>query len=251
MRVQLLLAGVAAAAAAAGAASAQPAYNWTGFYVGVNVGGGWGGSKWSDLVVPSDSGQDIAGIMARSHPDGVLGGGQFGYDVQTGDFVFGAEAKLDGGSLHGGQPCIGNYGDFAANCTTHTDFLGDFTARAGWAFGPALVYAKGGFAVGDFHFRPELEHNVHPPNIDDRVAPGYQSTNNIRVGPVVGAGVEYMMAHHWSVGVEYEFQDFGTDRITFNPLPATGAEVAYASPPFSVTAANWTHVVVAKLNFRF
>src|SRR3990172_5088830 len=61
-----------------------PAYNWTGFYIGVNGGGGWGRSDWSN-----------AGGTADSNLSGGLVGGTIGYNYQAGQAVFGLEGDLD------------------------------------------------------------------------------------------------------------------------------------------------------------
>jgi outer membrane immunogenic protein len=250
MKLQLLLASVAVAAAAAGTASAAPVYNWTGFYIGANVGGGWGDSRWSDVRVISDSGENIPGEIAHNTPDGVIGGGQVGYNRQFENWVFGAEGKISAGSLSGGTGCIGNYEDYTANCRTHLDVAADFTARLGWAFGPVLFYGKGGFAVGNIHFTPEMEH-ARFGGFEDRVPPGYGTTTDLRVGLAAGAGVEFAVARHWSLGVEYEYQDYGSNRVNFNPLnPKPGDEIDL-SPPFSATTSFYTHLVEAKINYRF
>src|SRR5262249_17742057 len=57
------------------------AYNWTGFYLGINGGGGWGHSNW-----------DSAGNFSLT---GGLIGGTVGYNWQQGPLVLGVEGDID------------------------------------------------------------------------------------------------------------------------------------------------------------
>src|SRR4051794_26134928 len=59
----------------------MPVYNWTGFYVGINGGGGWGSSRWD-----STDRFDLSGGMV---------GGTVGYNWQNGQWVFGLEGDMD------------------------------------------------------------------------------------------------------------------------------------------------------------
>ena len=76
-------------------------YDWTGFYVGGHIGYGWADKSWQDLV----------GFGTVSHKaDGFLGGGQVGFNYQTGMFVFGVEGDFSWADIKGGSnigPVIG------------------------------------------------------------------------------------------------------------------------------------------------
>ena len=78
-----------------------PAYGWTGFYAGVNVGGGWSkGTKASDLTfdqgTPLDNG---AAFQSTGNQKGWAAGGQFGYNHQFGMLVVGFEADLQAAGI--------------------------------------------------------------------------------------------------------------------------------------------------------
>ena len=66
-------------------------YNWTGFYVGINGGGGWGNSEWSSLVGSTGS-FDVSGGLV---------GGTIGYNWQLGQWVFGLEGDIDWSDIRG------------------------------------------------------------------------------------------------------------------------------------------------------
>src|SRR5579863_4272855 len=92
--------GAAVPAAAADLPTAKPApmftpvpvYNWSGFYVGVNAGVGWG-SGGNLSVSPALGGVSTLGFGGRA---GFAGGGQLGYNIQAGAFVYGVETDIDG-----------------------------------------------------------------------------------------------------------------------------------------------------------
>jgi outer membrane immunogenic protein len=65
-------------------------YSWTGWYAGVNVGGGWGESKntfTADFPPPTPAGSDTTQVS------GVIGGGQLGYNWQSGTWVLGVDSR--------------------------------------------------------------------------------------------------------------------------------------------------------------
>jgi outer membrane immunogenic protein len=78
---------------------AQPV--WTGFYAGLNVGDAFGSSR---------NAFNIAGFglpTFNTSPAGVVGGGEVGYNWQTGPWVLGLEANFEGSGLSGSRtaPC--------------------------------------------------------------------------------------------------------------------------------------------------
>ena len=173
----LALAAIAPAAAAdlaaqpytkAPAMAPSPIYNWTGFYIGGHVGGAF-----------SVNGDEDARF---------IGGGQVGYDYQfSPNWVFGIEANYSFMDTGSNGNFFGNGSPFANRG------LGSVTGRVGYAIGPALLYAKGGYAWAD-----------------TRVSNGLDvSGDGGRDGYTVGAGVEYMFTQSWSAKVEYQYYDFG------------------------------------------
>jgi outer membrane immunogenic protein len=97
--ISLVLATVASAADLpppiyAKAPISAATWSWTGFYIGANVGGGFG--RDTDTVTAALPGIGTATGKARSNTSGVIGGGQIGYNWQIGKIVLGLEADIDG-----------------------------------------------------------------------------------------------------------------------------------------------------------
>src|SRR5579871_6976027 len=115
----------------------QAAYDWSGFYIGLNGGGGSSHKCWDFVNGVTEGCHDATGGTV---------GGQVGYRWQTGPIVFGVEAQ-------------GNWADFAGDNVslavaadrnrTKIDAFGLFTGQVGYAWNNALLYVKGGAAVTD------------------------------------------------------------------------------------------------------
>jgi outer membrane immunogenic protein len=183
-----------------------PIYNWTGFYIGGHIGGAF---------VGDDS---IAAGVTRSNDGTFLGGVQGGYDYQFApNWVLGVEAQyswLDSGT----SPVV--VGGFSFS--DKQKGLGSVTGRLGYTWGPALVYAKGGYAFADY--------NTTVIDLNTGLGAGVTSKSD---GYTVGGGLEYLFTQNWSGKVEYQYYDFGN--VDFGT--------------FSVK--NDEHVVKAGLNYRF
>ena len=162
MKRFLLLSGVSYAFAAAllGSANAAdmsmpfkaPSYtappsNWSGFYIGINGGAGWGTAASSIDLGALAAGLGAGGVTGTipvgSHEiNGFLGGGQIGYNWQSGNIVFGVEGDGDWADIEGTAPCI----EILA-CSAKINWTADATARLGvLPMSNVLVYVKGGVA---------------------------------------------------------------------------------------------------------
>ena len=86
------------------------------------------------------------------------------------------------------------------------------TGRLGWAWGPWLLYGKGGFAV--------LEAKTYVNELDPNEHIGSPAFNDTRVGWTAGGGFEYLWNPAWSVKVEYQYFDFGTSSSSLYANPA-------------------------------
>jgi opacity protein-like surface antigen len=205
-------------------------YNWTGFYIGANLGAEEGWSRWTFNGVPTNGNVRPAGVMA---------GGQVGYDQQIGQWVLGVEGMVDWSNSHGARGCPQN--PFIDNCESKLDFLATLTGRVGYAFwNRAIVYVKGGVAVGDLRERVIC-------NTDSRVIlgigvpPGCPAVgeSQTKAGYTVGFGSEFALAQNWTVKGETSFFDLG--KVNFNGFPV--------APPASIRTDGFTATVA--LNYRF
>ena len=117
--------------------AAVPVFTWTGFYAGVNAGVGFNNSDDGDIVFRGTT------IVGDSDDDaGFIGGAQIGYNYQIGSFVVGLEGDIQYADFGREFTYLGN--DFESS-----DWFGTVRARAGVAFGQALIYGTGGFAFAD------------------------------------------------------------------------------------------------------
>jgi outer membrane immunogenic protein len=174
---------------AAAPAAVMPIYNWTGFYIGGHVGWGHGEKDWRFVTT---------GLSTSHDPDGFLGGGQVGFNWQTGALVFGVEGQFSWADFEGSSICPG----VTFTCKTNIDFLATLAGRIGFAAANWLFYVKGGAAWIDEEFKATDGFFVFKGSSDE-------------IGWMVGAGIEYGFTPNWSAKVEYNFMDFGSERIAF------------------------------------
>jgi outer membrane immunogenic protein len=172
-------------------------YSWAGFYLGANVGAAWG-----DLTTRD---RDEFGGTFKNRSTDVFGGGQIGFNLQRGNWVFGPEVDLGGMGLSHTASEPGTGGIILSKIDS--GFYGDVTGRLGYSFGPALLYGKGGFAFYDGSVtNTDLG---DPSSVKDSTHTGW----------TVGGGLEYKLNPTWSVKAEYLHFDFGSDRLH---LPSDG-----------------------------
>src|SRR6201996_3004820 len=167
----------------------QIIYNWTGFYIGGHVGGAFAGDN------------SLQGSDAR-----FLGGVQGGFDYQfANNWVIGAEAQYSWLTGNSGSGVVFPGGTVVSG---NTDQIGSVTGRLGYAFGPTLLYAKGGYA-----WRGNDNLNVTTAG----VAVPFTVDGNHHDGWTVGAGIEYMFTPNWSIKGEYQYYNFGSTTFTSGP----------------------------------
>jgi len=155
------------------------AYNWTGMYVGVNGGGGFGHSTWSGAT--GTSGVNTTG--------GVVGG-TVGYNYQMNQAVFGLEGDIDWSNIHGSTttaPCT------TMSCETRNSWLGTARGRIGYAFDRFMPFVAGGAAFGDIKASPA----------------GFSGDRDTKAGWTLGGGLEAALAGPWTAKVEYLYVDLG------------------------------------------
>jgi outer membrane immunogenic protein len=181
-----------------------PAFSWTGIYIGGNVGYGWAKKDWTDpLGPPFDAGSHTA--------TGWLGGLQAGANYQIGSWVIGVEGRYDWADLNGSHISLV---DPADTLKTKVTSVASIAGRLGYAFDRFLVYGKGGGAW----VRDEFT------KIDLGLIEGQAAVT--RSGWLVGAGIEYAVWNNLSVRLEYDYMDFGTQRVDLID-PAGGAPAPF------------------------
>jgi outer membrane immunogenic protein len=197
MRSKVFLAGIVAAAvmaplaplAAQAADLAPPPYGapayvepvyagWSGLYIGLNGGYGFGTSDWDAPAVSIDA-------------SGGMLGGTLGYNFQTGAWVWGAEGDFEAWWMKGDTAC-----GAGGTCETKSDWFGTARLRLGYSGASNwLAYITGGAAFADI---TATNSNLAA------------SASNSLVGWTLGAGIEYAWRSNWSVKLEYLYADLGS-----------------------------------------
>ena len=116
-------------------------WGWTGLYVGVHIGTGWGNveSELTSIGLGGLGGFGGGAFPISSHGvSGFLGGGQVGYNWQMGWVVLGVEGEISGAGIKGTTPCL-----VILACKTETDWVATLAGRLGVTIDKALVYVKG------------------------------------------------------------------------------------------------------------
>ena len=160
---------------------AVPFYNWTGFYIGVNGGGAFGSSNWTDPTLAATGNFSVNGFLI---------GGTLGANYQMGSWVFGVEGDGDWANL---DSTTFNTSCGGVGCETSSDFLATIRGRVGYAFDRLLVYGTAGAAFANVQAAAG-------------VLPFMSSTE---AGWTAGVGLEYAVTPNWSAKVEYLFVDLG------------------------------------------
>jgi opacity protein-like surface antigen len=205
------------------------AYNWTGFYLGPQLGADWGYTDWTFRNVGTKTFPRFAGVLP---------GGQVGYNYQIDKWVFGIEGTGAWTNAHGGRPCPNA---FFFTCEIDVNSLYTVTGRIGYAYWDRVLwYGKGGLAIGEVKAQARC-------NIDSQLifgvtaVPGcpVQGTNRTDVGWTVGGGSEFGLTDNWSVKSETSYFNLGTNNYSFGQFGSTA----------DVRRTGWISTI--GLNYRF
>ena len=179
-----------------------PVFTWTGFYIGLNAGAGFrtnNNNGNNNAFIAAALGLPIGFNNGNGNNVAFVGGGQIGYNWQTGPIVFGLETDAQYRSSFG----VGQNGGLGGAVNQRNDgFLGTARGRIGYAFSPMfMIYATGGAAYGNTFANSSA--------IPFFGFGNNNNNNNFRVGYTVGGGLEYAFTPNWSVKAEYLFVDLG------------------------------------------
>jgi opacity protein-like surface antigen len=213
-------------------APAAPAYyDWTGFYLGGNLGAANGTTSFSDTIRPLPS------TFSSSNPASFIGGGQLGinYEFRSG-LVVGAEAMFDWLANALTTFTASNLTAGTATGTINNRWITMATGKVGFAWDRLLVYGKAGGAwVGGTN--NSFAAGGTPVGV---------SVNSSSAGWTAGAGVEWAFAGNWSARAEYDFIGLQNQSFTVSGTPAT----RFAGDAINVN--NRTiQMITAGLNYKF
>jgi outer membrane immunogenic protein len=232
-----------------------PAYiaplNWGGWYLGGNVGYGWGNSSDPNLTFVETPLIGFTGFFAAGHnvtpnlkPTGVIGGVQVGYNwMVSPNWVVGLVTDFQGSGVKASginsTPAVPiAFSPTTQSNSLQTDWFGTVRAKLGVAQNNWLVYGTGGLAYGHVNTSGTFSFITVPPV----TFTGSNSTT--KVGWAIGAGLDYGVTRNWIVGVEYLYIDL--DRVSY-----TETNVPFA--PGSVTISNRAAMNIVRLtaNYKF
>ena len=209
--------GLTASASLAADVAVDQGYDWTGIYVGGQVGYAWGNAEHDfSNGAPSDN----------SYPEGFLGGVHLGYLRQMDSMVLGLEADVEGTDINGR---FNNLTGATSSGSTDINVQGSVRVRLGLAADRWLSYITGGVAIAD------VDYGGGPVG---GPCCGYSKTP---IGYTIGAGVEYAFTDSWSARLEYRFTDLGKESGGLSP----------AFPGVAMPVDLETHAVRLGVSFRF
>lgn len=194
------------------------AYNWGGWYVGGNV--GYGMSKETTAIAPTNANAGIVsglGLVPTSQnpsSNGVIGGGQVGYNYQISPmWLVGVEATMNGSDIKGSQSHTFSAAPlgFPASLTTNTveklNWYGTVVGKVGLTMDRAMLYGVGGLAYGDFTRTNTISLSTPIPAINGSAV----GSSSGKTGWTAGLGLEYAMTQNWRAGLEGGWVDFGNE----------------------------------------
>jgi len=173
-------------------------HNWTGLYFGGHCGGAWGETKTSG----NNGAFDQAPVSYKLQPGGFVCGGQVGFNVQVGGWLWGIEGDFGYLGLQKSLTPSDNFVEVKYGA------YGTATGRLGVVWDRALIYAKAGVAFARIrNTATDLDSGI----VD---ASDFSEINKTQIGWAAGVGVEYGVSTSWSVKLEYLYMDFGKDTST-------------------------------------
>jgi outer membrane immunogenic protein len=214
----------------------QTVYDWSGFYIGGHVGGGWT-DEHATFLGTTGIALDPVGAVYGVNRSGFLGGVQAGYNTQVQNFVFGISGDFSwtGVSANTATPSALIPGA-VSNTLARTHWYSTVAGRVGWAANNVLLYAKGGVAFTEEVYGGSATLGGFPVS-------AFNNLTSTRTGYVVGAGVEYGFAPNWTAFAEYDHLDFGARNYTL--LDTTGTFTA------TFRVRDDINVVKGGINYKF
>ena len=242
-------------------AALPPALNWSGFYVGVGLGGRWAENDWTTTCLqpvtfnptctPASSAFPLQFATANPttfDPSGFRVSGYLGYNWQIGTWVLGLEgdfAWADTEQTRRGIPgtfLAANLAALTDTATVNDKWDASIRGRVGFLVAPsALIYATGGITWLEKEVSATCTAPFFP--VGWCVANNFQTASKTLTGWTVGAGVEWMFLPNWILRAEYRYSEYDSTSFQFF------ANVPIDSFNFTVDAI--THTAYAGIAYKF
>jgi outer membrane immunogenic protein len=229
--------------------------SWSGMYFGINGGYGWSATDNDVVVFETVQAQGVinpsgVGVFGSTSPSGGFGGLTVGYNFKgcCGPWVAGIEADFEGSGISDKSTgFVPNYLPGGLNATVDTNLqltaFGTLRGRLGYSVGPTLLYATGGLAWG------EVTHTMR--FVDNFGFTAQDRSSDSRTGYVVGAGAEYMMSCCWSLKLEYQYINLGSEGWSAPLLFTAGGGAATVFRENQAKVDLDFHTVRVGLNYKF
>jgi outer membrane immunogenic protein len=225
---------------------APATWNWTGLYGGGNVGYAVARDPTTKVGIFDGTGNPILDESFYLMPQGVIGGGQIGFNWQASIIVLGVEADLQSTHQHDAQTCATfcdpTGGNSIALVGQRLPWFGTLRARVGLTTGPTLLYLTGGAARGQVVATiAQSDFNGAPLTLREF------DFSDVSNGWTFGGGLENRLFGNWTAKIEYLYIDLGSFSGTyFNPSPPSAFTTTHA-----IGSSTHDHVVRVGLNYKF
>lgn len=222
---------------------------WTGFYAGVNAGAGFADATVATTGQAAINSSTVADgarpPFTKMDPNGFIGGGQFGYNWQSGGLVYGIEADLQDADIRLRRNVVTTGSAFPGTRNNlfyqELEYLGTVRARLGYAWGSTMLYGTGGLAYGGV---------TNAVNFSGPLPAGTQQFtglhNSTSYGYSAGGGIEQAFGARWSIKTEYLYYDLGSNVVSASVIPGSGG----VGTGYNARFDNRGHLVRLGLNYR-
>ncbi len=226
-----------------------PAYHWSGFYTGVNLGYGTGRN---DVEINPESANAITAVRIGDSPTslpvrdaGFLAGGQIGYNWQSGGIVWGVETDLDWAQLSGSTANTFGPDFLTTTVDKNISWLGTTRGRVGTLVSDSLLlFVTGGLAYGGTELAfDQREAGINCPF---SLTCSTGSVSKTKVGWTIGTGFEYAVTNHATLKAEYLYVDLGSTSLTSTDTATAG----FAPFIYGVSTKFQDNIVRLGLNYK-
>jgi outer membrane immunogenic protein len=226
----------------------DPGTNWSGFYIGGNVGGGWANTRFDGIPVTGDHFLLPTSSFSTGTSDGdLVGGVQVGFNWQFDRIVLGIEGTYSGSNVRSSTGLILDPVFAGENISLNSKITEYATIVGRLGFAPTndwLLYGKGGYAAGRIETNPQ-DFFPLPATLQH-----FSSGSAWHNGWTAGVGVEYKWNRNWVVGLEYDYYRFDSKNHSNTTIGTTGGGVG-APTFYSQNVRAELSTVTARLSYLF
>lgn len=227
-----------------------PVFSWSGLYGGINI--GYGFDSDNDIQTTGQAAINVTNVAGGARPgqvkldsDGVIAGGQFGYNWQImPNWLIGIEADIAGTDINDTRNVVtvplNGIGTLNNVFNNELNYFGTVRGRFGYVVDRTMLFATGGFAYGGVT------------NTVSFFGPAGQlqfvgSSRDTETGYAVGGGIEHFFSDSFSVKAEYLYYDLGSTTVNVAVVPGSGGGGTGYNSRFE----NEGHIVRFGLNYKF